>query len=916
MFEIALFGTLRATDDGRELAVPGMLPRALLARLALTPGEPLAADRLAADVWATPPDSAAGAIRVYVARLRQHGFEQVLRGGRGGYALDVEPAAVDVLRARALLAEAEGADDVRRFALLREAEGLWTGEPFSGVTGAPALEAERIRLHAERQLLVSSLAELRLRRDEPAVAAAALAAHVAGSPHDERLAALFATALARSGRDSDALAVIDTLRVRRREDLGLDLSEEVDTLLQHIVRQESAISVVGDRVAGEGRAIRRRGIPIPLTMFVGRRAELDALAAARSMSRLVTVTGPGGAGKTRLVVEHLRQATAELSDEQVFIDLQVVFTAERGLVLKAIADGVDSTEATLDAVSRRLGEAPVTLVLDNAEHLHEVVREVVRDLLTTTTGLSLIVTSRETLRVPGERVVPVGPMEAGSDAVRLFTDRATDADPGFVLDERTRAQVTTLCTRLDGIPLALEIAAARLDTVGLGDVLAMIAADASELGDETGRHGSVRAAIEWSVDLLEPEEKAALVEMAGFGGSFTLAAVRGIAENGPATGEIVARLARKSLIYPSEGPDGERRYRLLESIMDYAYPLADETERAPFYNRHSRWYADWISALRDEVNSADPRVSHALLELSAVDLRLAVDAARLRGDRAAALRIVEVQSWHWFQRGRIREGVRQITSALQIPGEADAVTEARVRIARARLVFQFGEVKDALADLDAAIRIAAAGGAPSELALANAISAVVALSAHDPDAAAERIVAAREAADGADVSARTYLAMCHAQVLRAQRRPAQVMELLDDAIVVAQQADLPIDALSQVLAGALIDAHRGQDALRVLRGAAETALRMDQPASVLALLHTAAGALALLERNTDAAQTLGAVHALEVRYGFEPGKAEPLDADEIRTRIRRALRPEEWDQALAAGRARTLEQAVAHLRRL
>ncbi|MBS1674404.1 MAG: winged helix-turn-helix domain-containing protein, partial [Actinobacteria bacterium] len=149
MFEIALFGTLRATDDGRELAVPGMLPRALLARLALTPGEPLAADRLAADVWTTPPDSAAGAIRVYVARLRQHGFEQVLRGGRGGYALDVEPAAVDVLRARALLAEAEGADDVRRFALLREAEGLWTGEPFSGVTGAPALEAERIRLHAE-----------------------------------------------------------------------------------------------------------------------------------------------------------------------------------------------------------------------------------------------------------------------------------------------------------------------------------------------------------------------------------------------------------------------------------------------------------------------------------------------------------------------------------------------------------------------------------------------------------------------------------------------------------------------------------------------------------------------------------------------------------------------------------------------
>ncbi|MBS1697893.1 MAG: AAA family ATPase [Actinobacteria bacterium] len=916
MLRIDLFGSLRVTDGGRELAVPGTLPRALIARLALTPGEAVGADRLVEDVWATPPDSATGAIRVYITRLRQRGFENLLRGGRGGYALEVAPDAVDLLRFRALLAEAESADDAQRFTLLREADALWTGEPFAGLEGVPVLDRERAGLAAARQLLVGALAELRLHRDEPAAAAAALAPHVAGRPHDERLAALLATALARSGRDAEALAVIDDLRVRRRDDLGLDLSDDVGDLMQRIVRQEAATTVTGAGPARVGRTVRRRGIPIPLTVFVGRRQELDALAQARSMARLVTVTGPGGAGKTRLVVEHLRQATAELSDEQVFIDLQVVFTAERSPVLKAIADGVDAEQPTLEAISRRLAAAPVTLVLDNAEHLHAVVRDIVRDLLTTTVGLSLIVTSRETLRVPGERVIPVGPMDPGSDAVRLFGDRAADADPSFVLDERTRDQVVTLCTRLDGLPLALEIAAARLDTVGLGDVIDVVAADASDLGEESGRHGSLRAAIEWSVDLLSPAERDALIEVAGFGGSFTLAAVRGVAAGGAETAATVARLARKSLISATEGPDGERRFRLLEPIMDYAYPLADAQERAPFYTRHARWYAGWVSELRDRLLSADPRVAHALLELSAVDLRLGLSAALRRGDRDSALRIVEGQSWHWFQRGRSIQGAALIADALAVPGATDPVTEARTRIAHARLVFQHGDAGLARARLAEATAIAAAAGAHSELALAAALTAVVALTAGDGDGAEESMASALEVVSQADVWERIQVAMCHGQVLRATGRPAQAMRVLNEAIADARSSGLPIDALSQVLAGVLIDARRGREALRVSTAAAETALHMDEPTSVLALLHTAAGAAALLDRNADAARLLGAVRERGERHGYDPDVAEPFDAEAIRTRIRQAMRPEEWDEAFAAGRGLGLEQAVALARGL
>lgn len=916
VLRIDLFGSLRVTDGEHELAVPGTLPRALLARLALTPGEAVGAAALAEDVWATPPESATGAIRVYIARLRQRGFERVLRGGRGGYALDIAPDAVDVLQFRALLSAAESADDERRFTQLRDADALWTGEPFAGLEGAPALDRERAGLTAARQLLVESLAELRLGRNEPAAAAAALAPHVAGRPHDERLASLLAVALARSGRDAEALSVIDDLRVRRRDDLGLDLSDEVGDLMQRIVRQEAATTVTGTRPARVGRTVRRRGIPIPLTVFVGRRQELDALAQARSMARLVTVTGPGGAGKTRLVVEHLRQATAELSDEQVFIDLQVVFDAERNLVLKAIADGVDAEQPTLEAVSRRLAAAPVTLVLDNAEHLHDIVREIVRDLLTTTVGLSLIVTSRETLRVPGERVIPVGPMDPGSDAVRLFADRAADADPGFVLDERTRGQVETLCTRLDGLPLALEIAAARLDTVGLGDVLDVVAADASDLGEESGRHGSLRAAIEWSIDLLDPDEKAALIEVAGFGGSFTLAAVRGIAEGGADTAARVARLARKSLIYASEGPDGERRFRLLEPIMDYAYPLADARQRAPFYARHARWYAAWVTELRGRVLSADPRVAHALLELSAADLRLGLSAALHSGDRDSALRIVEGQSWHWFQRGRSIEGAGLIADALAMPGRTDAVTEARTRIAHARLAFQYGDVVLARTRLSEARAVASEAGARSEQALAAALSAVVAVSTGDADSGEEPMRAALEAVAQADVWARIQVSMCHGQVLRATGQPAQAMQVLNEAISVARAADLPIDALSQVLAGVLIDARRGREALRVSTAAAETALRMDEPTSALALLHTAAGAAALLDRNVEGARLLGAVRELGARHGYDPVTAEPFDAGPIRTRIRQAMRPEEWDEAIAAGRGLDLEQAVALARSL
>ncbi|MFD5100369.1 BTAD domain-containing putative transcriptional regulator [Streptomyces albidochromogenes] len=720
-----VLGPLRVTtDDGAPVAVPEPKVRALLARLLVHHGRPVAADRLIDDLWGegAMPGNPGNSLQTKVSQLRgalekaRPGARALVAHGPAGYALRVADEAVDAARFDALTARARtagggsGAPAVRAD-LFAQALGLWRGEAYADFRDAGFVRAEAARLEERRLTVEEELAELRLELGEHRALADELAGRVALHPLRERLRAVHIRALYRAGRPTEALDAYRDLKERLADELGLDPGAELTALHQAVLEQDPALaaaparapSPAGRRPAGESADAGppRTNLPAPVTALVGRDDAVARVCELAAGARLVTLTGPGGVGKTRLALEAATRLADEFAGGVWLVELAGVRGGDAAPVAESVAAALgvrDDTPrdagpaggaaATADRLAGAIGTRPLLLVLDNCEHVVEPVAALAEQLLRRAPGLRIIATSQEPLAIAGEALDAVAPLDE-ADAVRLFAARASAAAPGFVLDDGNAEAVALICRRLDGIPLALELAATRVRALGV-HALADRLHDRFRLlnqvrRDAPARQRTLRAMIDWSWELLTGPERSVLRRLAVFRGGFGLDAAEAVCaarDVRPAEVlDLVTRLVDRSLVVPVEdaygdcdadpgaGEEPRPRYRMLESVTEYSGErLAEAGETRPVRLRHAAHCADLLERTASRLHGPGQRGALREIDGEAANVRAALDTAVEQGDAALALRLVNAMSWYWFLRGRLGEACRALDLALGCPG--------------------------------------------------------------------------------------------------------------------------------------------------------------------------------------------------------------------------------------------------------
>ncbi len=627
------------TDDGDLVPVGGPRPRSLLAQFLLDPGRLISTDRLIDALYGeTPPQGAANALQAQVSRLRRSlraagAAEDVIELHPAGYRLAIDPDQVDAHRFLLLAAHGRKAlaeHDERRAAELFEAAlAEWRGPALAD---APDLAVERARLDEQRTEAREDRAQARLALGENAAVIAELRELVAAEPLRERPHGQLMRALHALGRPAEALAVFAALRERLADELGADPSAELADIHLAVLRAEAAPPV--------------RRPPAQLTGLVGREAELAAIAERLAGARLVTLVGPGGVGKTRLAVE-----AACGPGEVCFVELAQSGASVAQAVLDALGLrdapvwlGAPHPPALIERLVGALAERDILLILDNCEHVVAQAARCVHDLLAGCPNLRILATSREPLAITGEALFPVRPLDV-VPAVRLFVYRARSIDPDFVPDEEA---VRRICVALDGLPLAIELAAARLRSLSIVDIADRLD-DRFQLlarGNRTAapRHQTLRAVVEWSWDLLDDDARRLASRLAVFAGGATRDAIRAVCGIGEVD-DVLADLVDQSLV------DGSGRYRMLETIRLFCAERLDASGAA---EQVRRTHAEYFLALAE---TADPHLRRAeqldwlaTLTEEHDNLRAALRWA-VGADQALALRLIGALSGYWFLRG-------------------------------------------------------------------------------------------------------------------------------------------------------------------------------------------------------------------------------------------------------------------------
>ncbi|UBU18707.1 AfsR/SARP family transcriptional regulator [Nonomuraea gerenzanensis] len=582
---VELLGPVKAyLDDDEPAGINGVRLRTLLSRLALEPGRPVSAETLIGDLWGEQaPSGATAALHTLVARLRRAiGGAAALELVAGGYRLPVRAQDVDACRFEELVARGrrELAAGAHReaAATLRAALDLWRGEALADVREAPFADRVATRLHDLRDAAAQDRIEAELHLGGYAEVLGDLATLAAHHPLSERLAGMRMRALAAAGRQSDALAVYAQIRGRLADELGVDPAPELEEIHLALLRGEM------ERPPAPGRAAPNR-LPAQLTGFVGREPELARLAALLPAGRLVTVVGPGGSGKTRLALEAVARDPAHARGRVWFVPLAEVGAADPFLdaVLTALDDRPPETRraTSLDRVCELLGADDALLVLDNCEHLIEDAADLADQLLLRLPRLRILATSRRPLAITGETLCHLSPLDVPDDAaqaaqsaaVRLFAERAAQVQPGFTLDATTLETVVEICRRLDGLPLALELAAAKVRSMSLPQIAARLddrfrlLTPGSRAAPQPRR--TLLAVVERSWDLLDEQERTLARRLAGFPGGAELPELEAAcADASLPAGEIVYVLG--SLVEKSVVQEAGGRYRMLETVRAYA----------------------------------------------------------------------------------------------------------------------------------------------------------------------------------------------------------------------------------------------------------------------------------------------------------------------------------------------------------
>nr|WP_238350812.1 BTAD domain-containing putative transcriptional regulator [Kribbella shirazensis] len=702
--------------DGTPLDIRGVRLRGLLARLALNAGRPVGVETLVDALWGTEAPSA-NALQSLVSRLRASlpATESSIsvQSGPAGYTLTIGPDCVDVLqfedlvrRGRALLPS----DPEQAHALLTQADKLWRGEALADLRDLPfaAVEADR-------------LAELRLGGAEDLAEAAVSCGHARDlisdleqlavtHPLRERVHELLIRALYADGRQAEALAVYERVRTTLADELGADPGTRLRDLHVSVLRGDAVDPAARSApIAAPAPSATRSNLRAPLTSFVGRRQDVAELTRLLSNgTRLVTMVGPGGAGKTRLATETGRTLVDQSGDGIWFVELaplgDAADVAPTVLSTLGASEYVDMPQARLApkhlptsrAATQRLveviGDRRILLVFDNCEHLVQEVAGLVDSLLASCPRLRVLTTSREPLSIPGEHLHPVGPLDlppehATTDeypAVQLFVDRARAVRPDFQLTDTNRESVAEICRRLDGMPLAIELAAARLRALNPPQIVDRLT-DRFRLltsGSRTAlpRHQTLRAVVEWSWDLLDPDEQAVARRLSLFSGGATLEAAEQICSDESIPAEsvlaVLASLVDKSLV---EAAADERsvRYRMLETVRAYgAEQLRASGESDRFRRAHTAYFSRMLRKARPKLRTGEQIVWIARLTADNENLLDALRTAIDIGSARVAVQMVAVLGEYWTMSGRPAEAVSWMQAALAVPGPSVPVDKA------------------------------------------------------------------------------------------------------------------------------------------------------------------------------------------------------------------------------------------------
>ncbi len=678
---VGVLGPLQVEQNGHEVAVGGGRLRALLARLALDAGRAVTAGALVDAVWDTDlPADQTHSLQSLVSRLRRAlGDAELVAQVPGGYGLQAE---VDAHRFERLAAEGAAEPDPERAARrLREALELWRGPALADLTdyrfaAGAASRLEDLRLSALADRID---ADLQLGRGDRL--AHELEALSAEHPLNERLAAQLISALYAAGRQADALAAYERVRARLSEELGVPPSAELQAAHLAVLR--------GEPKPQAPKTTSRTNLPAPVTSFVGREREIAHIGELLERSRLVTLVGPGGAGKTRLAREAVagwvdRVADgvwmAELAPVTADVEIVPAVLGVFGVRDAAISDRPMPPRDTLDRLLDILGDREAILVLDNCEHLIAAVAELAETLLASCPRLRVVATSREALAIAGESLAPVPPLGLPAPgasvaealehpAVRLFADRASAAVPGFEVDETA----IEICRRLDGLPLALELAAARLRSMPIADLAARLD-DRFRLltgGSRTAlaRHRTLRAVVDWSWELLPEDERRLARRLAVFPAGATVESASAVL-GADAFDGLVALVDRSLLqMLPDTSPV---RYRMLETIREYGLERLEEAgELESARAAHARYFAKLVATAEPRLRRPGQKEWFGRLQDERENILAGLRYLGDSGDARGAVHLAVTLLWFWLLSGSQTEATAWLEFALAVEGESD-----------------------------------------------------------------------------------------------------------------------------------------------------------------------------------------------------------------------------------------------------
>jgi predicted ATPase/DNA-binding SARP family transcriptional activator/tetratricopeptide (TPR) repeat protein len=711
--QIAVLGPLEVRgDDGRLAEIAGTRLRALLIRLALDAGRLATVEALVDALWGdAPPAGAVNALQSLVSRLRRalpaDGDPAPIESRPAGYRLTIDPDDVDANRFERLAADGARAlaagDPAAAYVELGAALALWRGPALADITAAAFAGPAARRLDEVRLAAIEDRAQAGLALGRAAQVVAELEPVAAAHPLRERLAGLLVRGLSAAGRQADALAAYQRTRGVLSDELGIDPSPDLQAAHLAVLRGEPAVPGAEPQPSAELRT----NLRAQLTSFVGRDEEVERVGKLLDEARLVTLVGPGGAGKTRLATEAASQLIDRMPDGVWLVELAPV--QDPAEVPYAVSDAVGIRESSMvtGPISRipdrtlesALRHRAALLILDNCEHLVGAVAALADRLLAACPQIRVLATSREPLAITGETLCPVTPLvlpppevapaqALGYPAVRLFADRAAAVRPGFEVGADDVGAVVEICRRLDGLPLAIELAAARLRLLSVQQIVTRLS-DRFRLltgGSRTAlpRHQTLRAVVDWSWDLLEGAEQALAARLSAFPGGATLDAVEQVCASAQLSAdEVLTRLAAlvdKSLIevVAAQSADGATRYRMLETVRMYAAERLAETGAAQGARAaHARYFVDLVEWAEPRLRTADQLTAIARLTAEhdnlIAALRWAVDAR----EAATAVQLSAGLGWFWTLQGRHSEAAGWLREALAVDGEVPVKTRVQ-----------------------------------------------------------------------------------------------------------------------------------------------------------------------------------------------------------------------------------------------